>query len=36
MPFSDEVLARLDDDAEQIIALYPQSRSALLPLLHLV
>jgi len=36
MPFSDEVLARLDADAAQIIALYPQSRSALLPLLHLV
>jgi NADH-quinone oxidoreductase subunit E len=36
MPFSDEVLARLDADAAQIIGLYPQSRSALLPLLHLV
>ncbi len=36
MPFSDDVLARLDADAEQIIGLYPQSRSALLPLLHLV
>ena len=36
MPFSDEVLARLDADAAQIIALYPRSRSALLPLLHLV
>ena len=36
MPFSDEVLARLDADAAQIIALYPRARSALLPLLHLV
>ena len=36
MPFSDEVLARLDADAAQIIGLYPRSRSALLPLLHLV
>ena len=36
MPFSDEVLARLDADAAQIIGLYPQSRSALIPLLHLV
>ena len=36
MPFSDEVRARLDPDAEQIIARYPRSRSALLPLLHLV
>ena len=36
MPFSDEVLARLDADAARIIGLYPQPRSALLPLLHLV
>ena len=36
MPFSDEVLARLDADSAQIIALYPRARSALLPLLHLV
>src|SRR5262245_27802927 len=36
MPFSDEVRARLDPDADQIIARYPRSRSALLPLLHLV
>src|ERR1700751_479436 len=36
MPFSDEVLARLDADAAQIIGQYPQPRSALLPLLHLV
>ncbi len=36
MPFSDDVLARLDADAAQIIGLYPRPRSALLPLLHLV
>jgi len=36
MPFSDEVRARLDPDADEIIARYPRSRSALLPLLHLV
>jgi NADH-quinone oxidoreductase subunit E len=36
MPFSDDVRARLDADAAQIIAKYPGSRSALLPLLHLV
>src|SRR5712692_9843623 len=36
MPFSDEARARLDADAGQIIGRYPQSRSALLPLLHLV
>jgi NADH-quinone oxidoreductase subunit E len=36
MAFSDEVRARLDDDAGQIIARYPRSRSAMLPLLHLV
>jgi NADH-quinone oxidoreductase subunit E len=36
MPFSQETLARLEADATQIIARYPQSRSALLPLLHLV
>ena len=36
MPFSDETRARLDLDADQIIARYPRSRSALLPLLHLV
>jgi NADH-quinone oxidoreductase subunit E len=36
MPFSDDVRARLDADAAQIIARYPGSRSALLPLLHLV
>jgi len=36
MPFSDEARARLDGDADQIISRYPRSRSALLPLLHLV
>ncbi len=36
MPFSDDVRARLDADAAKIIGQYPQSRSALLPLLHLV
>ena len=36
MPFSDDVLARLDADAAQIIGIYPRPRSALLPLLHLV
>jgi NADH-quinone oxidoreductase subunit E len=36
MPFSEEVLARLDADAVQIISRYPRPRSALLPLLHLV
>ncbi|HEY6277337.1 MAG TPA: NADH-quinone oxidoreductase subunit NuoE [Streptosporangiaceae bacterium] len=36
MAFSDEVRNRLDADAGQIIARYPRSRSALLPLLHLV
>ena len=29
MPFSDDVLARLDADAAQIIGQYPQARSAL-------
>ncbi|HCU96651.1 MAG TPA: NADH-quinone oxidoreductase subunit NuoE [Actinobacteria bacterium] len=36
MPFSDEVRARLDADADEIIGRYPRPRSALLPLLHLV
>jgi NADH-quinone oxidoreductase subunit E len=36
MPFSQEALASLEADAAQIIARYPRSRSALLPLLHLV
>ncbi|MCA4722303.1 NADH-quinone oxidoreductase subunit NuoE [Mycolicibacterium fortuitum] len=34
--YPDEVTARLTADAEQIIARYPDARSALLPLLHLV
>ena len=36
MPFSDETRARLDPDADEIIARYPRARSAMLPLLHLV
>ena len=36
MPLSDEARARLDADAGEIIGRYPHSRSALLPLLHLV
>jgi NADH-quinone oxidoreductase subunit E len=36
MPFSDDVRTRLDADAAVIIGQYPQARSALLPLLHLV
>ena len=36
MPFSDEVRSRLDADADQVVARYPRTRSALLPLLHLV
>ena len=36
MPFSDQVRSRLDADAARIIGQYPGSRSALLPLLHLV
>jgi NADH-quinone oxidoreductase subunit E len=36
MPFSDEVRARLDARAGEIIGRYPRPRSALLPLLHLV
>lgn len=34
--YPDDVAARLAADAERIIVRYPQSRSALLPLLHLV
>ncbi|KUI42229.1 NADH dehydrogenase [Mycobacterium sp. IS-1590] len=34
--YPDDVTARLTADAERIISRYPQSRSALLPLLHLV
>src|SRR6516164_8427410 len=36
MPLSDEARARLDADAGEIIGRYPHSRSALMPLLHLV
>jgi NADH-quinone oxidoreductase subunit E len=36
MPFTEEVVARLDADADAIIGKYPGARSALLPLLHLV
>ena len=36
MPLSDDARARLEADAAQIIGRYPRSRSALLPLLHLV
>lgn len=35
-PYPGEVLERLAAEAEQVIARYPQKRSALLPLLHLV
>ncbi|XKF11022.1 NADH-quinone oxidoreductase subunit NuoE [Knoellia locipacati] len=35
-PYAVEQLAQLHADAEQVIARYPQKRSALLPLLHLV
>ncbi len=35
-PYDPEVLAGLHQDAEAVIARYPQKRSALLPLLHLV
>jgi len=34
--YPSEVLERLSADAEQILAKYPEARSALLPLLHLV
>ncbi|MGZ4590286.1 MAG: NADH-quinone oxidoreductase subunit NuoE, partial [Actinomycetes bacterium] len=36
MGFDSEVRARLEVDAKDIIGRYPRSRSALLPLLHLV
>jgi NADH-quinone oxidoreductase subunit E len=36
MPFSQEARTRLEADAAEIIARYPRSRSALMPLLHLV
>ena len=35
-PYSAEMRAKLDPDADDIIGRYPQSESALLPLLHLV
>jgi NADH-quinone oxidoreductase subunit E len=35
-PYPDDVLAALEADARQVMARYPQERSALLPLLHLV
>jgi NADH-quinone oxidoreductase subunit E len=35
-PYADDVLAQLHADADEVIARYPQPRSALLPLLHLV
>ena len=34
--YPDDVRARLESDAREVIARYPDSRSALLPLLHLV
>ena len=36
MTYAADVLERLDADADAVIARYPRSRSALLPLLHLV
>ena len=36
MPFSQQARTRLEADAAQIIARYPRSRSALMPLLYLV
>jgi NADH-quinone oxidoreductase subunit E len=36
MPLTDEARARLELDAKEIIGRYPQPRSALLPLLHLL
>lgn len=35
-PYSPEVEARLRADADQIVSRYPQSRSAIMPLLHLI
>jgi NADH-quinone oxidoreductase subunit E len=35
-PYAADVLAQLHEDAVQVVARYPQRRSALLPLLHLV
>ncbi len=36
MPFTEQTRARLDTDAAEIMARYPKSRSALMPLLHLL
>jgi len=36
MAFSEEALARLEPDVAEIISRYPRSRSALMPLLHLM
>ncbi len=36
MPLTEQSRARLEVDAKEVIARYPQARSALLPLLHLV
>ena len=36
MPLSEEARSRLDPMADEIVGRYPRSRSALLPLLHLV
>jgi NADH-quinone oxidoreductase subunit E len=35
-PYAPEVLAQLEADAAELVSRYPQKRSALLPLLHLV
>ncbi|MCG8656273.1 NADH-quinone oxidoreductase subunit NuoE [Yimella sp. NH-Cas1] len=35
-PYTDEQLAQLHADADAIVARYPQKRSALLPMLHLI
>ncbi|NUS40066.1 MAG: NADH-quinone oxidoreductase subunit E, partial [Terrabacter sp.] len=35
-PYAADVLERLYADAAEVVARYPQKRSALLPLLHLV
>jgi len=36
MTYDDDTLAQLAEDAQQVIGRYPEPRSALLPLLHLV
>jgi NADH-quinone oxidoreductase subunit E len=36
MPFSEEVVARLEPEVAEIIGRYPKSRSAMMPLLHLL